>query len=82
MGERGGYRGITGLVMVNVWNPKVEIPDEASGAYTWVQTGLSGDKNLAGAGWTGNPTVFGNNSMRFVIFWTVTQLQSLYHLYL
>ncbi|KAF8040700.1 hypothetical protein BT93_B2817 [Corymbia citriodora subsp. variegata] len=70
MDQEGGYIGILGLV--NVWNPKVEIPDEASGAYIWAQTGLSGDKNLnvAGAGWTVNPTMFGDNSTRFVVFWT------------
>ncbi|XP_030448717.2 uncharacterized protein LOC115671320 [Syzygium oleosum] len=70
MDTSGGYTGILGWV--NVWNPKVEIPDEATGGYIWAQTGLSGDKNLnvAGAGWTVNPTVFGDNSTRFVIFWT------------
>lgn len=51
MDKSGGYTGILGCV--NVWNPKVEIPDEATGGYIWAQTGLSGDKNLnvAGAGW-------------------------------
>ncbi|KAJ9554541.1 hypothetical protein OSB04_018586 [Centaurea solstitialis] len=56
----------------NVWDPNVSKREEYSVSQVWVATtGIPGqDDNTIEAGWTVNPTLYGDHSPRLFIYWT------------
>ncbi|XP_024989790.1 uncharacterized protein LOC112524264 [Cynara cardunculus var. scolymus] len=56
----------------NVWDPSVSNREEHSVSQVWVATtGIPlHDENTIEAGWTVNPTLYGDHSPRLFIYWT------------
>ncbi|XP_024989789.1 uncharacterized protein LOC112524263 [Cynara cardunculus var. scolymus] len=66
----GEYYGAKGAL--NIWSLNVSNPSDFSVSQVWISTnGIPNHlTNTIEAGWTVNPTVFGDYSSRFFIYWT------------
>ncbi|XP_003603111.3 uncharacterized protein [Medicago truncatula] len=56
---------------INVWNPKVEKPEDFTTAQIWLKA-ANGPDNFESieAGWTVNPKLYGDHNTRFFVYWT------------
>ncbi|KAL5074616.1 hypothetical protein RYX36_013600 [Vicia faba] len=66
-----GYNFIGGQANINVWNPRVEKPEDFTTAQLWLKA-ANGDNNFESieAGWIVNPTLYGDHSTRLFVHWT------------
>ncbi|XVF68512.1 hypothetical protein PTKIN_Ptkin11bG0008600 [Pterospermum kingtungense] len=57
--------------IINVWEPKVEHPNEFSLSQIWISAGSYGrDINTIEAGWQVYPALYGDNRTRLFVYWT------------
>ncbi|KAL8262495.1 hypothetical protein R6Q59_023844 [Mikania micrantha] len=54
----------------NLWNPRVQTPDEFSLGQLWITNGPHMDVNTIEVGWQVYPYLYGDNNTRLFIFWT------------
>ncbi|KAD5802709.1 hypothetical protein E3N88_14069 [Mikania micrantha] len=54
----------------NLWNPKVQVPDEFSLGQLWITRGSDSDLNTIEAGWQVYPGLYGDSNTRIFIYWT------------
>jgi hypothetical protein len=58
---------------INVWEPKIQQPNEFSLSQIWVLGGSFGeDLNSIEAGWQVSPDLYGDNNTRLFTYWTVS----------
>ncbi|KAK1364697.1 Neprosin 1 [Heracleum sosnowskyi] len=56
---------------MNVWEPKIQQPNEFSLSQIWVLGGsFDGDLNSIEAGWQVSPDLYGDNNTRLFTYWT------------
>ncbi|KAK7283213.1 hypothetical protein RIF29_12592 [Crotalaria pallida] len=55
---------------INVWNPKVNLPDDFTTAQMWLKAYNGPDFESVEAGWTVNPKVYGDKRTRLFAYWT------------
>ncbi|CAN6994854.1 unnamed protein product [Brassica rapa subsp. trilocularis] len=69
MGARNGkFYGTE--VVINLWKPYVQVPDEFSLAQTWIVSGSGSSLNTIEAGWQVYPELYDDNRPRFFVYWT------------
>ncbi|RAL43050.1 hypothetical protein DM860_009832 [Cuscuta australis] len=62
---------------INVWEPKIEEPNEFSLSQIWVLGGSFGqDLNSIEAGWQVSPGLYGDNNTRLFTYWTSDAYQA------
>ncbi|KAI4385340.1 hypothetical protein MLD38_003380 [Melastoma candidum] len=62
---------------INVWEPKVEDPNEFSLSQIWVLGGsFGGNLNSIEAGWQVSPDLYGDNNTRLFTYWTSDAYQA------
>ncbi|KAL6567141.1 hypothetical protein OROMI_015545 [Orobanche minor] len=66
----GKYYGAKATI--NVWEPKIQHPNEFSSSQIWVLGGTipNGPTNSIEAGWQVNPALYGDNNTRLFTYWT------------
>ncbi|XP_045817240.1 uncharacterized protein LOC123910202 [Trifolium pratense] len=69
-----GYIGAQGDI--NTWNPKVQLAGDSTTAQMWLKSGNGFDFESIEAGWTVNPTLYGNNDTRLFSYWTKDSYKS------
>ncbi|KAK2365876.1 hypothetical protein QL285_079319 [Trifolium repens] len=69
-----GYIGAQGDI--NIWNPKVKLAGDSTTAQMWLKAGNGFDFESIEAGWTVNPTLYGNNDTRLFSYWTKDSYKS------
>ncbi|CAG7873917.1 unnamed protein product [Brassica rapa] len=81
MGARNGkFYGTE--VVINLWKPYVQVPDEFSLAQTWIVSGSGSSLNTIEAGWQVYPELYDDNRPRFFVYWTVSSLFQMIYAYL
>ncbi|KAM1573050.1 hypothetical protein ACFXTI_043079 [Malus domestica] len=65
-----GYSYIGAQGDINIWNPKVESPDEFTTAQIWLKNGPGDAFESVESGWVVNPKVYGDGSTRLFVYWT------------
>ncbi|KAB2627768.1 hypothetical protein D8674_032563 [Pyrus ussuriensis x Pyrus communis] len=65
-----GYSYIGAQGDINIWNPKVESPDEFTTAQIWLKNGPGNAFESVESGWVVNPKVYGDGSTRLFVYWT------------
>ncbi|KAG2534431.1 hypothetical protein PVAP13_9NG064531 [Panicum virgatum] len=64
-------------VTINVWEPKIEQPNEFSLSQLWILGGSFGeDLNSIEAGWQVSPDLYGDNNTRLFTYWTSDAYQA------
>ncbi|GJN22944.1 hypothetical protein PR202_gb10554 [Eleusine coracana subsp. coracana] len=62
---------------INVWEPKIEQPNEFSLSQLWILGGSFGeDLNSIEAGWQVSPDLYGDNNTRLFTYWTSDAYQA------
>ncbi|XP_074579236.1 protein neprosin-like [Curcuma longa] len=62
---------------INVWEPKIEQPNEFSLSQLWILGGSFGeDLNSIEAGWQVSPDLYGDNHSRLFTYWTSDSYQA------
>ncbi|CAA6659097.1 unnamed protein product [Spirodela intermedia] len=62
---------------INVWNPKIQQPNEFSLSQLWILGGSFGeDLNSIEAGWQVSPDLYGDNNTRLFTYWTSDAYQA------
>ncbi|KAG6473166.1 uncharacterized protein LOC122027354 [Zingiber officinale] len=62
---------------INVWEPKIEQPNEFSLSQLWILGGSFGeDLNSIEAGWQVSPDLYGDNNTRLFTYWTSDSYQA------
>ncbi|CAH8341377.1 unnamed protein product [Eruca vesicaria subsp. sativa] len=67
--KKGKYFGTQ--FAVNIWKPKVQVPNEFSLAQTWLMSGVGAKLNTIEAGFKVLPSLYGDNNLRLFVYWTV-----------
>ncbi|KAL0862159.1 hypothetical protein Bca101_041277 [Brassica carinata] len=57
-------------VVLNLWKPYVQVPDEFSLAQTWIVSGSGSSLNTIEAGWQVYPELYDDYNPRFFVYWT------------
>ncbi|XP_057440236.1 uncharacterized protein LOC130732142 [Lotus japonicus] len=72
-----GYSYIGAEAEINVWNPRVDLPDDFTTAQIWLKTG-NGPQYFESieSGWQVNPKLYGDRSTRFFAHWTTDSYKS------
>ncbi|KAI3994215.1 hypothetical protein MKX01_012472 [Papaver californicum] len=65
---------------INIWNPYIEKPNEYSTAEIWLVSGSREGMESVKAGWTVNPTLYGDTKTLFFVYWTVSIYSTKKHL--
>ncbi|KAI3994217.1 hypothetical protein MKX01_012474, partial [Papaver californicum] len=65
---------------INIWNPYIEKPNEYSTAQIWLVSGSREGMESVKAGWTVNPTLYGDTKTQFFVYWTVSIYSTKKHL--
>ncbi|XP_073225363.1 protein neprosin-like isoform X2 [Cicer arietinum] len=65
-----GYNFIGAMANINIWNPKVERPEDFTTAQMWLKAGNGADFESIEAGWTVNPKLYGDHNSRLFVYWT------------
>ncbi|XP_004501796.1 protein neprosin-like [Cicer arietinum] len=65
-----GYNYIGATANINVWNPKVERPEDFTTAQIWLKTGNGREFESIEAGWVVNPKLYGDTDTRLFAYWT------------
>ncbi|TYK20107.1 uncharacterized protein E5676_scaffold134G002320 [Cucumis melo var. makuwa] len=68
------YIGASGNI--NVWNPKVDLPNDFTASKIWLKNGPSEKFESVEAGWMVNPKLYGDAKTRFSLYWTVDSYKS------
>ncbi|WOK96888.1 hypothetical protein Cni_G05596 [Canna indica] len=55
---------------LNIWNPLVEYDDEFTTSQIWLKNGNDSSFDSIEAGWTVNPSLYGDRRTRFFVYWT------------
>ncbi|XP_050365690.1 uncharacterized protein LOC126784254 [Argentina anserina] len=71
-----GYSYIGAQGDINIWNPKVESPDEYTTAQIWLRNGPGNDFESVESGWMVNPKLYGDSATRLFVYWTVDSYKS------
>ncbi|KAJ1430342.1 hypothetical protein SESBI_07833 [Sesbania bispinosa] len=61
---------------INVWNPKVELPDDFTTAQIWAKARNGIDFESIEAGWVVNPKLYGDTTTRLFAYWTKDSYRS------
>ncbi|CAL0310283.1 unnamed protein product [Lupinus luteus] len=62
---------------INVWDPKIQQPNEFSLSQMWLLSGSFGqDLNSIEAGWQVSPDLYGDNNTRLFTYWTSDAYQA------
>ncbi|KAI3448961.1 hypothetical protein Pfo_005626 [Paulownia fortunei] len=62
---------------INVWDPKIQHPNEFSLSQLWILGGsFASDLNSIEAGWQVSPDLYGDNNTRFFTYWTSDAYQA------
>ncbi|KAI9116488.1 hypothetical protein K1719_012655 [Acacia pycnantha] len=62
---------------INVWDPKIQQPNEFSLSQMWILGGSFGqDLNSVEAGWQVSPDLYGDNNTRLFTYWTSDAYQA------
>ena len=73
--EGGKYYGAKATI--NVWEPKIQQPNEFSLSQLWILGGSFGeDLNSIEAGWQVSPDLYGDNNTRLFTYWTSDAYQA------
>ncbi|CAM8878908.1 unnamed protein product [Rhodiola kirilowii] len=73
--EGGKYYGAKATI--NVWEPKIQQPNEFSLSQIWLLGGSFGqDLNSIEAGWQVSPDLYGDNNTRLFTYWTSDAYQA------
>ncbi|KAF3963754.1 hypothetical protein CMV_011898 [Castanea mollissima] len=70
-----GYSYIGARGYINVWNPRVQSPDEYTTAQIWLKSGPGDSFESIEAGWMVNPKLFSDTQARLFIRWTLDSYQ-------
>ncbi|XP_057440235.1 uncharacterized protein LOC130732141 [Lotus japonicus] len=65
-----GYHYIGAQADINIWNPRVDLPEDFTTAQIWLKTGNGPNFESVEAGWVVNPKLFGDRATRFFNYWT------------
>ncbi|XP_074570460.1 protein neprosin-like [Curcuma longa] len=65
-----GYNYIGAKASLGIYNPRVEADDEYSTCQIWLRHGGYNNSESIELGWMVNPSVFGDKTTRFFIYWT------------
>ncbi|CAN6823579.1 unnamed protein product [Brassica oleracea var. botrytis] len=71
--KKGKYFGTK--FAVNIWKPKVQVPNEFSLAQTWLSSGVGTNLNTIEAGFQVLPSLYGDNNLRLFVYWTADNYQ-------
>ncbi|KAF8023249.1 LOW QUALITY PROTEIN: hypothetical protein BT93_F0680 [Corymbia citriodora subsp. variegata] len=66
-----GYHYIGASGDINVWNPRVDLPDDFTSAQIWLLAGPGDKYESVEAGWMVNPKLYGDKQTRLFTHWTV-----------
>ncbi|KAM4123986.1 hypothetical protein ACB094_01G198400 [Castanea mollissima] len=70
-----GYDFVGARGVINVWNPRVDSPDEYTTAQIWIKNGPNDGFESIEAGWMVNPKLFSDKQPRLFIRWTMDAYQ-------
>ncbi|CAN6682350.1 unnamed protein product [Malus baccata var. baccata] len=62
------YTGAQGDI--NIWNPRVQSPDEFTTAQIWLKNGPGDAFESVESGWVVNPKLYGDGASRLFVYWT------------
>ncbi|KEH35868.1 putative neprosin [Medicago truncatula] len=65
-----GYNYIGAQANINVWNPKVDKPEDFTTAQMWLKADNGNNFESIEAGWTVNPKLYGDHNTRLFTYWT------------
>ncbi|KAL5853472.1 hypothetical protein ACOSQ3_008590 [Xanthoceras sorbifolium] len=65
-----GYNYLGAQGDINVWNPKVDLPDDYTTAQIWLKSGPGDNFESVEAGWVVNPKLYGDRKTRLFAYWT------------
>ncbi|CAJ2643837.1 unnamed protein product [Trifolium pratense] len=65
-----GFNFIGAEANINVWNPKVDKPEDFTTAQMWLKAANGGNFESIETGWTVNPKLYGDHNTRLFIYWT------------
>ncbi|KAI9107061.1 hypothetical protein K1719_022589 [Acacia pycnantha] len=65
-----GYNYIGAQAAVNVWNPRVDLPDDFTTSQMWLKSGNGDVFESVEAGWVVNPKLYGDKATRLFAYWT------------
>ncbi|XP_022941230.1 uncharacterized protein LOC111446601 [Cucurbita moschata] len=71
-----GYNYIGASGQINVWNPKVDLPNDFTASRIWLKNGPSENFESVEAGWMVNRRLYGDTKTRFSVHWTVDSYKS------
>ncbi|KAG2290191.1 hypothetical protein Bca52824_049795 [Brassica carinata] len=71
--KKGKYFGTK--FALNIWKPKVQVPNEFSLAQTWLSSGVGTNLNTIEAGFQVLPSLYGDNNLRLFVYWTADNYQ-------
>ncbi|TKY74930.1 hypothetical protein E2542_SST03695 [Spatholobus suberectus] len=72
-----GYNYIGAQADINIWNPKVDLPDDFTTAQIWLKNGNGADFESVEAGWTVNPKLYGDRKTRLFAYGTRDSYKSI-----
>ncbi|WJX41530.1 hypothetical protein P8452_28871 [Trifolium repens] len=65
-----GFNFIGADANINVWNSKVDKPEDFTTAQIWLKSDSSDNFETVEAGWMVNPKLYGDHNTRLFIYWT------------
>ncbi|XP_045802204.1 uncharacterized protein LOC123895758 [Trifolium pratense] len=65
-----GYNFIGAEANINVWNPRVDKPEDFTTAQLWLKATHGDNLESVEAGWMVNPKLYGDHNTRLFIYWT------------
>ncbi|KAH9799844.1 AslB [Citrus sinensis] len=71
-----GFNYIGAQGDINVWNPRVESPDDYTTAQIWLKGGPGDNFESVEGGWVVNPKLYGDKLTRLFVYWTKDSYKS------
>ncbi|RDX97678.1 hypothetical protein CR513_19531, partial [Mucuna pruriens] len=71
-----GYNYIGAQADINVWNPKVDLPDDFTTAQIWLKNNNNHNFESVESGWMVNPKLYRDKATRFFAYWTTDSYKS------
>ncbi|KAK7351259.1 hypothetical protein VNO77_10572 [Canavalia gladiata] len=65
-----GYNYIGAQADINVWNPKIDIPEDFTTAQIWLKNNNNQNFESVESGWMVNPKLYHDGATRFFAYWT------------